>query len=290
MAGISARGLNRRQRIAAIVLGLVAALFVVLDLAGGGLATAHSGARGMLGSLYRGTDSVIGPARRFVQGVPDVSSNRGKIDTLEKENAKLRQQLAAARANASANDRLDKLQLTANVHNFSIVPARVIAFGPGDGFDWTVTLGTGTSSGIAVGQTVTDGVGLVGRVLHADSSTSVILLAADLGSGIGVRDQRSGELAVASGRGTGGFSLSPLLPTANLRVGDEFMTAPGGKSTYAPGLTVGKIASLRVSSDGTTTATLTPATSPTALDVVGVVVSETGSAAGVASALTPAGR
>jgi len=117
----------------------------------------------------------------------------------------------------------------------------------------------------------------------------VILLAADPGSGIGVRDVRTNELGVVSGRGTSGFGLSPLLPSANLRVGDQLQTAPAGQSTYAPGLVVGTIASVRVSGDGTTTATVTPATSPTALDLVGVIVSD-GSSSGSRAALTPGGR
>jgi rod shape-determining protein MreC len=289
VARVSVRGLDRRQRIAAIALAVVAVLFVTLDVSAGSLREAHSGARGLLGSLYRGTDTVLGPARRFVQGIPDVSSDRTKIAALNKENAQLRQQVAQNAADASTAARLDKLQLAADAGNFSIVPTKVIAFGPGDGFEWTVTVDAGTGSGLTVGETVTDGVGLVGRVLHVDSTTSVVLLAADPGSGVGVRDVRTNELAVVSGRGTGGFGLSPLQPAANLRVGDELQTAPAGQSTYAPGLLVGKVASVRVSSDGTTTATVTPATSPTALDVVGVIVSEGASSASRA-ALTPGTR
>ena len=60
-----------------------------------------------------------------------------------------------------------------------------------------------------VGQTVTDGAGLVGRVLHADASTSVVLLAADPGSGVGVRDVRTGEIGVAHRAGRATVSRSP---------------------------------------------------------------------------------
>ncbi len=283
------RGLDRRQRISAAALAVIALLFITLDVSGGGLREAHSGARGMLGSLYRGTDAVVGPARRFVQGVPDVSSNRSRIAALEQQNAQLRQQLARDGANSATVARLDALQLEANANQVSIVPAKVIAFGPGGGFEWTVTVDVGHSSGIATGQTVTDGVGLVGRVLHADASTSMILLAADPGSGVGVRDARTNELAVVTGRGTSGFSLSPLQPTANLKVGDQLLTAPAGQSTYAPGLLVGTITAVHTSRDGTTTADVAPAASPTALDLVGVIVG-TGVANPARAALTPSGR
>ena len=41
---------------------------------------------------------------------------------------------------------------------------RKFAFGPGDGFEWTVTLDAGTGSGIKDGQTVTDGLAPVLRI------------------------------------------------------------------------------------------------------------------------------
>src|ERR1700760_713254 len=64
------RHLTRRQRVAAAVLTVVALGFVTLDLGGSGLRGAHTGMRGVLGSLYRGTDDVLGPARHWLQGVP----------------------------------------------------------------------------------------------------------------------------------------------------------------------------------------------------------------------------
>ena len=62
------RRLTRRQRMAAIVLAVVALCFITLDLGGGSLQGAHSGVRGALGSLYRGTDTVLGPVRRWFTG------------------------------------------------------------------------------------------------------------------------------------------------------------------------------------------------------------------------------
>jgi rod shape-determining protein MreC len=273
------RGLNHRQRAAAIVLAAVAFVFITLDVAGTGLSGAHSGARGLLGSLYRGTDAVVGPVRRFVAAVPDVGSDRSRIAALAAQNAHLRQQLAAGSADAATLGRLNRLQLAADATGRRIMPARVIAYGPGEGFDWTATIDAGSSDGVVAGQTVTDGDGLVGRILHADADTSVVLLAADPGSGVGVRDGRNGQLGVATGAGSAGFSLSPLDPRADLKVGDELQSGPAGQSTYVAGLPVGTITSVHVSADGTTVATVKPATSPTAIDVVGVIL-----AAGVTGA------
>jgi rod shape-determining protein MreC len=280
------RRLTRRQRTAAIVLSVLAACFLTLDLGGGGLRPAHSGVRGVLGALYRGTDGLLGPARRFVQGVPSAGTNEARVHALQHENAVLRAQLAARAADRGTQAQLARLQIAADSGGYRLMPARVIALGPGQGFDWTVTLDAGTKDGVKVGQTVTDGGvggsgtggtggtagGLVGRVLLADDATSVVLLGADPGSGIGARDLRTGEVGIATGRGSAGFTFTPLDPKAQIRVGDLLSTGPAGATSYVPGLSVGTVKSVRASADGTTRAEVSATTSPTSLDLVGVIL------------------
>lgn len=273
------RSLTRRQRTAAIVLAVIALGFLTLDLGGGSLANAHSGVRGFFGSLYRGTDAVLGPARRWVQGVPSAGTNEAKIQDLRTENARLRGRLAAQEADARSSEQLSRLRLAAQ-DGRRVLPARVVAYGPGQGFDWTVTLDAGRGDGVRVGQTVTDGAGLVGRVLTADADSSVVLLAADPGSGVGVRDTRSGELGVATGAGADGFSFSPLDPNAAIKVGDRLTTGPVRSSSFVSGLSVGTITSVRRSADGTVTASVRATTSPTAVDIVGVITTVPVSTAG----------
>jgi rod shape-determining protein MreC len=269
------RRLTRRQRISAIVLAVIALCFITLDLGGGALRDAHSGVRGTLGALYRGTDSVLGPARRWVEGVPSAGTNRGTIEQLRSENARLRGRIADLERDQHTADQLTVLQQTASRSGNRLLPARVIAFGPGQGFDWTVTLDAGTGDGVQVGQTVTDGAGLVGRVLHADSASCVVLLAADPGSGVGVRDVRTGEIGVAGGQGRDGFSFTPLNPDATVEVGDQLVTGPNGASSYVADILVGTVTSVRSSADGTTQATVRPTASPTAVELVAVVLDTT---------------
>ena len=280
------RRLTRRQRIAAVALTVVALCFITLDLGGGALRDAHSGVRGALGSLYRGTDAVVGPARRWVEGVPSAGSQQSTIDRLRGENARLRGRIAALQAEQRTSGRLTELARAADASGQRLLPARVVAYGPGQGFDWTVTLDAGSGDGVRVGQTVTDGAGLVGRVLHADSASSVVLLAADPGSGVGVRDLRTGEIGVATGLGADGFSFAPLDPGADIRLGDQLVTGPNGSTSYVAGIQVGTVRSVRTSADGTTRATLAPTASPTAVDLVAVVLSAAGPA-GLAERGTP---
>jgi rod shape-determining protein MreC len=267
------RRLSRRQRIAALVLTALAACFLALDLAGSGLQSAHSGVRGTLGSLYRGTDSVLGPVRRFLQGIPSAGSDESRLHALEQQNTALRKQLADARLDKHTAAQLARLHLAARSGGFRTVPARVIATTAAGGFDYTVTIDAGTGDGVHTGQTVTDGVGLVGRVLHADSSTAVVLLAIDPGAGVGARDLRTGQLGVVSGDGRDGYKFRPLDPTAQVQVGDRLATGPARASSFTPGLAIGRVRAVRISADGTTNATVTPTVSASALDVVGVIVS-----------------
>lgn len=259
------------------MLVVVALCFITLDLGGSSLSSAHSGVRGALGALYRGTDSVLGPVRRFAQGLPSAGRNQGRVAQLEHENAELRGQLANQQSDAATADALHKLQLAADSGHFSVVPARVVALGAGDGFDWTVTLDVGTSSGVRTGQTVTDGAGLVGRVLHADSSSAVVLLAADPGSGVGARNLRDGQVGICTGQGSDGFQWVPLDPRAVVKPGDRLVTGPVGSTSYHPGLSIGVVASVRTAGDGSTVAQVFPTTSATALDLVGVIVADAAS-------------
>lgn len=283
------RRLTRRQRISAVVLATLALCFITLDLGGGALRNAHSGVRGALGSLYRGTDGLLGPVRHWVEGVPSAGRNKGRIEQLRKANADLRGRIAALRADQHTSRELAQLQRAADGSGNELLPARVVGYGPGQGFDWTVTLDVGAGSGVQVGQTVTDGAGLVGRVLHADSSSSVVLLAADPGSGVGVRDLRTGELGIVTGAGTDGFTFAPLSPDAKIKVGDRLATGPNGATSYVAGVLVGTVRAVRSSADGTIRAAVAPTASPTAVDLVAVIVDASGNNLADRGVLTPGG-
>ncbi len=279
------RRLTRRQQISALILAVLALLFISLDFAGGEFAGARGGTTGALGSLYRGTDSVIGPVRRFIQGIPEVGANRREIARLRQQNNQLQQKLAASAADAATSQQLAALQLQADSERWQIMPARVIATGPGAGFQWTVTLDAGSREHVRAGQSVTDGRGLVGRVVAVHNTTSVVLLAADPTAGVGVRDTRSGQLLLASGRGSEGLSASSLDDRMDVRKGDHLVTGPAGKTTFAAGIEVGVVSSVSTGQDGRLSVALRPSAGQTGLDLVGIVL--TPASGGARPALTP---
>jgi rod shape-determining protein MreC len=268
------RKLTRRQQIGAAALTLVALFFISLDFAGGSLRSARGGATGALGSLYRGTDSVIGPVRRFIQGVPDVADNRSRIAALQQDNDTLRRKLADAQLDSGSAKRLNDLQLQANSAGWQILPARVIATGPGAGFEWTVTVDVGSREHVLLSQTVSDGFGLVGRVIAVHQTNSVVLLAADPTAGVGVRDTRSGELLLARGNGSRGITAAPLDDNVDIKVGDHLVTGPAGQTTFVNGIEVGVITKVSRSIAGMISATVRPTAPQAGLDLIGIVLQQ----------------
>lgn len=268
------RRLTRRQQLSAVLLAVLALLFISFDFAGGSLSGARGGTTGALGSLYRGTDAVLGPARRFVQGVPNVGGNRREIAQLKQRNAQLQRQLAATAADEATARQLRVLRLQADTADWRLMPARVIATGPGAGFQWSVTVDVGSREHVQAGQTVTDGLGLVGRVVAVHSTTSVVLLAVDPASGVGVRDVRSGALLLATGAGSGPLSARALEDRVDVRVGDRLVTGPAGKTTYASGVEVGVVTSVSTGVDGAVSARVRPAAGQSGLDLVGIILQE----------------
>jgi rod shape-determining protein MreC len=266
------RRLTRRQQVASSVLAVLALLFITLDFAGGSFSGARGGTSGSLGSLYRGADSVLGPVRRFIQGVPDVGRNRTQIAQLQKQNRVLQQQLTDARLDSATAAALKSLQLQAGSAGWTVMPARVIALNPAAGEQWQVTVDVGSRERVLAGQTVTDGAGLVGRVLSVHQSTSVILLAADPSSAVGVRDARSGELLLVKGGADGELTATPLDDQVDVRAGDRLVSGPSGQSTFVAGLPVGTVTSVTTSAGGAVRVAVKPAAAQRGLDLLGIIL------------------
>lgn len=266
------RQLTRRQRRAAIALAVVAAIFCLFDLAGAPFGGARSGVQGYLGGLYRGTDGVLGPARRWMGAIPSAGSDAATISDLRRQVAELQRTSAVSAQNEATSRSVRALQMQAHRGGYRIAPARVIGIGAAGGFDWTITLDVGRPDSVKLNQSVVVGGAVVGRVIRVGATSSTVLLVCDPGSGVGVRDVASAQIGVVTGHGLRAAAYSPLDPNASPAVGDELITGPAGGSSYVAGLSVGRITAVRRQSDGSSVASVAPAVSPSTLDVVGVIL------------------
>lgn len=266
------RTFTSRQRRAAVALAVVAVLFCAFDVVGAPFAGARDGVQGFFGGLYRGTDSVLGPARTWVAELPRLGTDRATIASQRARIADLQRAATGRGQSATTAREVTRLQLQADRGGYRVLPAHVIALGPAGSFDWTVVLDAGSRDGLRVDQSVLSGPNLVGRIVRVSASSATVLLAADPDSGVGVRDQRSAQVGIAHGRGLSGYAFTGLNPVVAPKVGDLLVTGPAGKSSYVAGLTVGTVTGIHLQLDGTTQATVRPAVSPTTLDLVGVVL------------------
>jgi rod shape-determining protein MreC len=264
---------TRGQRRAVFLLLVLSVVLITLDHDGDAFGGIRSAAHSVVDPAQQGVTTVAAPIGRFFGGIGDIGSSGRKIDALEKENAELRRQLREGELTATRSEELRKLQLLGGAGRFTVMPATVTGLGPSLGFEWTVTVDAGRRDGVTQDQTVVDSDGLVGRVKQVGESSSIIVLAVDPGSAVGVRVAGSNALGVAAGNGLGPLTYTPLDPSTRVKVGDRLVTGPYGGSTYVAGLPVGQVTA--VSGDPgapAREATIAPYVSFSSLDLVGIVL------------------
>jgi rod shape-determining protein MreC len=159
---------------------------------------------------------------------------------LEKENARLLDWQQAALRLAAENAQLRDLLRLAPEPAASYVTARVIA-NSGGAFVRNIVVNAGRENGVARGQAVITGNGLVGRVTEVGSRAARILLITDLNSRVPVIVEGSHVRAVLTGDNSERPSLHYADASATIRIGDRVVTSGQG-GVFPPGLPVGIVA------------------------------------------------
>lgn len=263
-----------RPRVLLALLVLLAFTLAVLDT--------RPGAGSPFAALRRGADAVLGPPERAVghlvsgltgavTALPHLGSLATDNGRLERENAALRARLAGAADLRRRTAELTALLATRPVADYPVVPARVVALGPGAGFEWTATLDAGSRDGIRPGQTVLSAAGLVGRTKRVGPTTSTVVLMLDPLFSVGARSERLGGVGLVSGHGVQGLRYELLDPSVRLQAGDRLVTT--GSDLFVPDVPVGTVRRI-VPGESTLTrvAEVTPFVDLDRLDLVGIVV------------------
>ena len=261
----------RRTRPVLIVLLIVAITLITIDFRDGGTSSADA-----FGGRIFAPAEHLGAA---VAGWFGGGGSSAEVTALQRQNDALRAQLARDQAAGSDAAQLGGLlHLTAR-HGYRVVDATVIAAG-GDYSD-TVTIGAGSSDGIAANETVLNGDGLVGTVTGVTASTATVQLATDAGATVGIAAAGSGQIGALTGTadsmtGTAPLKLTMFSATATLKPGEQLVTfgSVGGRP-YVPGVPVGRVITVTTKPGSLTpTALVQPFADFTGLGVVGVVVSK----------------
>ena len=267
---------NRRTRLVLALLVLTAFTLITLDYRahGGGVFGAfRRAANTVFGPVERAAADVVRPVRHGVEAVTSIGSNHKKLQQAQQEVAALRAQLRQRPFDQHRLDELNQLLHVSAVGQYKVVPAQVVSYGPGDGFEWTATIDVGARDGIRPEMTVVNGDGLVGRVKIVGESTSTMLLAIDPQSNVGVR-LPDGSTGLVSGHGRAELSLQLIDPSARVKPGQGLVTqGSANQKPFVWGVPVGSVVTASTPLAGEVqTATVKPFVNFATLDLVGVVV------------------
>jgi rod shape-determining protein MreC len=161
---------------------------------------------------------------------------------LERENERLLQWQQTALKLTADNRQLRGLLKVVPESAVSYVTARVIA-NSGGGYVRTVMINAGNDSGLARGQAVTTGDGLVGRLTEVGGRAARVLLITDLNSRIPVALENSHASAVLAGDNSERPRLIYLSDPDSVKIGDRVVSSGEG-GVFPAGLPVGVVAAL----------------------------------------------
>jgi rod shape-determining protein MreC len=240
---------SRRNRFFLVLLALTSVTVLTLDFRGGGdgaLESVRQGARDAFAPVQSAADRVVSPVTGFFGAI-------GDLGNLRSENARLKRELEAARADAirgadADRERQGLLQLQGLDYagGLDSVPARVVSTAPTN-FQVTITIDRGTDNRLDVGMPVVTSAGLVGRITQVSKIRSTVLLVTDPQSNVGVRLANSGEQGVARGGGTHNpLPLDLITTDVPVAVGEPVVTSGLERGLFPAQIPLGKVRSVSV--------------------------------------------
>lgn len=277
------RDRHQRPSRGVLVLLLLASLtLITLDVRGGSdspVEPLRSVVGEVLGPVEEATAAVVRPFKAVPELFTTTGGLREEVRRLEAENDSLRSELATSSVARNRAAELDGLLRSSADTGYALVPARVVAMGPAQSFNRTVTIDAGSSSGVHADMTVLSSEGLVGRVVRVTRSSATVLLIVDRDSVVGGRLGSTMEVGFLRGRGAvaqqGKLDLD-LVDNAVTPTRDDVLVTWGSENgtPYVAGIPIGRVVSVFSSPrELSKRAVIEPFVDFTSLDLVGVVVS-----------------
>ncbi len=245
------RGFSRRIQYGLFFGYVAAAIVIVVGLALILIARFYPLAfQGARGAVLDASTPIAILGRPIVRGADDISEEIGNYFNAGSQNQALKAQLADAqrqlidsRRLASENVRLIRLLKLVQNGAQPVVSARIVGSGL-MGSRRFATLAAGTSDGVQSGMPVRAADGLVGRIAETGTHAARVVLLTDGGSSVPLRIVRSGEPALAEGRGDGTIEVhATIAGTQHFRRGDLLVTSGVG-GVFPPDLPVAVVTSI----------------------------------------------
>ena len=207
-----------------------------------------------LTNLRKASTAIIQPFRNIastvLDPVADAWESLSEGDTLEKENALLREQLSelleyrvttegAVEELAALRTQLDLENLGGHETIVAEITARSVSnFDP-----YIIEIGKGTQSGIREGMAVVSVGGLIGRIEDPGLRSSRVRLITDPNVNVGVLAVGTNEIGILNGGGVGQpLKVSDGIPVStDVEIGSIMVTSGSERSPYPGGFAVGTI-------------------------------------------------
>ncbi len=178
-----------RRRRAVLALFVAGSLALLTLSFGDGLRSVERGAFEVFGPIQEGASKALKPARDAFGWVGDTLDAKGEVEDLRRQRDELRVALTEARGaereNVDLRQRLG-MRRRLGIEDQGPLVASVVTE-PTNVWSSTLTVDKGSNDGVAEGQPVIAGGGLVGRVDAVTGRQAVIQLITDDGSSIGAR-------------------------------------------------------------------------------------------------------
>jgi rod shape-determining protein MreC len=238
---------RRRAILALLILGSFALLTITYGQGSNGL---QRGVSTIFSPVQGVADRALKPARDLVNWFDETFDAKGENSKLHGEVETLRKEAVGAKAALAENAQLRKIlklnESGAIPSGYETVSARVIARSPTVWFA-DVTIDAGSGSGIAVGDPVVDGDGLVGTISAVTGGSAQVELLADGSSAVSAKVVPTGIQGVIRPEvGEPGTLILDFLDSAkHVHVGQNVVTAgwraEGLSSRYPPNLPIGEV-------------------------------------------------
>ncbi len=193
--------------------------------------------RGLLNEAFR-------PLGNLYHGVADYPATVAQLHNAEAQVQAMKRRVLEDEGAIGALDQLSRLTNLPWAGTLPSTPAQVIGITPSN-LQLSFEINRGTNSGVAVGNPVVGGEGLVGRVVQATSSTATVLMLTDPSSVVGVRIANTGQVGALTGQGSGlPLSVGLVVPGTRLRVGSVLYTSGLQGEIFPPGIPAGRVVSV----------------------------------------------